>query len=265
MESKEGQQAFADIGQSYEKSIQDELYDKWLHDTSAERMSEYSRHKEKEVNSIRRVKAHDGKEYLVYSYIHHRLDRALNVTHRYRPENGRYPIPEASYYIQRTDFGKEERKFKEIISMSDGFSIPYSPKKVDEIRNIGTPINGSVQYMVQMDNGLKISVKTYKDFRDGDFHELAHFGRIPNDLERRLWNEKEGGSEADKQRYEEYKITQIDGRDILPRMPTMQEVKEMIAKAKAEGKAEALEAKANTTTTTTTATTNKQSKPSKKK
>ena len=78
-------------------------------------------------------------------------------------------------YIQRTDFGKEERKFKDILSISDGYSIPYSPKKVDEIRSIGIPLDGKQAYMVETANGIKISVKSYKSFRDGDFDELAHF------------------------------------------------------------------------------------------
>src|SRR5918996_1316927 len=86
LESKEGQQAFAEIGQPSGKSLNDELYDQWINDTSAERLKEYSRHKEKEVTSIVRLKAADGgKEYLLYSFIHYRLDKALNVTHRWRP------------------------------------------------------------------------------------------------------------------------------------------------------------------------------------
>jgi hypothetical protein len=229
-------------------------------------LSEYSRHKEKEVNSIRRVIAHDGNEYLVYSYIHYRLDRALNITHRYRPENGRYPIPEATYYIQRTDFGREERKFREIVSISEGFSIPYSKEKVDEIKNLGTSIDGKIQYGIQLDNGMKISVKTYRDFRDGDFHELAHFGRIPNDLERKLWNETEGGSEADRRRYEEYKRTQIDERNIPQRIPTLPEVKALIQEQQQKAAAAEKQRKQVVVVSNTTTTTNKQnSKPVKKK
>ena len=33
LESKEGQKAFAEIGQPYPKSLQDELYDDWLKST----------------------------------------------------------------------------------------------------------------------------------------------------------------------------------------------------------------------------------------
>jgi hypothetical protein len=230
LESKEGQKAFAEIGQPYAKSLQDELYDEWLKDTSAERLKEYSKHSEKEVTQIRRVKTGDGKEYLVYSYVEHRLDKALNVTHRWRPQAGKYPIPQASYYIQRLDFGKEERKFREIRNIETGYSIPYSPKKVDEIQSIGIPIDGKQAYLMQTENGIRIAVKSYKDFRDGDFDELAHFGYIPSELERKLWLERGGGAEADRQKREEYK-RRIDERDVPQKVPTVQEVKDMIDQA----------------------------------
>lgn len=177
---------------------------------------------------MRRLKAADGKEWLLYSFIHYRLDKALNVTHRWRPQAGKYAIPEAEYYIQRTDFGKEEGRFKDILSISDGYSISYSPKKVDEIRSIGIPLDGKQAYMVETENGIKISVKSYKDFRDGDFDELAHFGYILTELERKIWLERGGGVEADRQKREEYK-RRIDERDIPQKVPTLQEVKDMIA------------------------------------
>jgi hypothetical protein len=203
------------------------LYDKWLNDTDAERLKEYSRHKEKEVTQIRRVKQGDDKEYLIYSYIQYRLDKALNVTHRWRPLVGKYPIPQAEFYVQRTDFGKEERKFKDIVSIEDGYSIPYSKENADKIKNIGLRSDGKVQYMVENPSHIRVSVATYDDFRNGVFEELVHFGRIPTEAQRKAWIEKEGGVEGDKQRHEEYK-RQIDERDIPQKIPTVREVQSMI-------------------------------------
>lgn len=233
LESEAGQREFAKLGIAYPKTLQDEFYDEWSRkeNTSADRLSEYSRHKEREVTSITRVRnGSDSKEYLLYSFVHYRLDKALNVTHRFRPQVGKYPIPQAEFSIQRTDFGGEERKFKEIVNTETGYFIPFTTKKLDEIKNIGLDLGGKVSYSVVTDNGLRVTVASYDDLRNGDYDEVCHFGRIPTETQRKAWLEREGGPAKDRERYDEIKM-QKDNRDIPQRTPTINEVKSMIEEA----------------------------------
>jgi hypothetical protein len=120
LELEAGQKEYARLQIPYPKTLQDELYDQWLHDTSAEKLSQYSRKKEKEVTRISRIRTGDGKEYITFHYIHYRLDKDLNLTSRYRPNLGIYPIPQAIFSTVRLDFGKEERKLREIVKLETG-------------------------------------------------------------------------------------------------------------------------------------------------
>ena len=43
-----------------------------------------------------------------------------------------------------------------------------------------------------LDTGvIRISINTLEDFMNGDFAELAHFGKIPTEEQRRRWLEEE--------------------------------------------------------------------------
>lgn len=86
--SREGVAAYSKLGLPYPE-VFDELYEKWLKETSADELSKYSHHKEKEVTKIVRVKAGDGNEYLVYSFLRYRLDSALNVKDWWLPNIGK--------------------------------------------------------------------------------------------------------------------------------------------------------------------------------
>jgi hypothetical protein len=63
---------------------------------------------------------------------------------------------------------------------------------MDKIRDIGLQIEGKVSYGVITSTGLPITVKSFEDLRDGEFNELAHFGRIPTELQRRRWIDEKG-------------------------------------------------------------------------
>jgi hypothetical protein len=104
--SKEGEQAYVKVGLRYDDELQDELYRDWLRATSADGRSNYTNHKEKEMNQLQVVQVNNpdytGEEgdsmyryFIVYSWMHRRLDPACNVTSRYVPNVGKYPIPQA--------------------------------------------------------------------------------------------------------------------------------------------------------------------------
>jgi hypothetical protein len=236
LESEAGQKEFAKLQIPYPKTLDDELYDKWLDETSAEKLSQYSRKREKEVSRISRIRTGDGQEYITYHEVHYRLDKDLNLTHRYRPNVGIYPIPQAEFSVVRLDFGKEERKFREIVNLEKGYWIPFSPEKLDEIRNIG--LSDKVGFNVTADNGLHVAVASYEALRNGEHDELLRFGTIPSEAQRRIWIEKEGGPARNKQLYADAKMQRDNqAAGIQERTPTVNEVRDMIDQALAASKA----------------------------
>jgi len=190
--SKEGVAAYSKLGLPYPDEVFDELYEKWLQETSADDLSKYTQHKEKEVTMIKRIRTANGNEYLVYSFVHYRLDQALNVKHWWLPQIGKYPLPVPRYETTDITFGKQQRKIAEIISIEVGYSIPFTKKNVDKIKDIGLEYNGKVNYLVEISNGSKISIASYHDLAEGDFDELVHFGKIPTSKQREAWLESKG-------------------------------------------------------------------------
>jgi hypothetical protein len=208
---EEGVKAYADIGRPYPDEVFDGLYEEWLRETSADDLSKYSHHKTQEISKIIRVRTKDNKEFLVYSLIEYRLDKALNVKHFWRPNLGRYPIPIPIYATTDITFGKQNRKIVDILNIETGYSIPFTKKNLDKIRDIGLiEPNGKVQYMVENPQGLKTSVATYDDLRnEEDFNALVHFGRSPTTKQREAWLEKEG-LEKDLDRLQQIQSSRMD-------------------------------------------------------
>ncbi|MGI0043492.1 MAG: hypothetical protein ACRD47_07255 [Nitrososphaeraceae archaeon] len=209
--SDEGVKAYADIGKEYDYNLFDELYEKWLRETTADNLSKYTHHKTKEVVKIERVKTEEeedgggakGKEYLLYSLIEYRLDAALNVKHWWLPNIGKYPIPIPRWETTSIEFGKVNRRIAEIANIETGFSIPFTKANLDKIRDIGLQPQGKVQYAVGTFNGIKTSVATYDDLRDEeDFEALVHFGKKPTLKQRQAWLEGKG-REKDLERLQE--------------------------------------------------------------
>ena len=201
--SEEGVKEYQKLNVSYPTDLQDELYDKWLSETNGDLklMAQYTHHKEKEVNQISRKRV-GNKEYLVYSFMHYRLDPALNVTHRSRSGIGTYPLPRGHYHIDQGQYGKQTRVLDFVENVETGYSIPFSKKNLEKILNIGLQSEGKVG--LGIDTGVtRISIATLEDFMNGEFSELAHFGKIPTPEQRRRWLEEEGGAKADQQLREE--------------------------------------------------------------
>lgn len=127
--SPEGEEEYKKLGLEYPDSLQDELYEQWLKDTTAKDLEQYTRHKEKEVLSIVRVRTgikadgSDQKEFLYYNLIHYRMDKDLNVALWVRAEIGIFPIPRAAYKTTIGAFGKQERQVSEIVAIEKNYSI----------------------------------------------------------------------------------------------------------------------------------------------
>jgi hypothetical protein len=195
--SPEGIKEYQKLNISYPDDLQDSFYDQWISTTNGDPklMSQYTHHKEKEVNSISRKRV-GNKEYLVYSFIHYRLDPALNITHRSRANIGTYPIPRGHYHIDQGQYGKQTRVLDYVESIDTGYSIPFTKNNLEKILSIGLQSEGKIG--LGLDTGvIRISIATLEDFMNGDFAELAHFGRIPTPEQRKKWIEQEGGAKSD--------------------------------------------------------------------
>jgi hypothetical protein len=231
LKSDEGIQEYSKIGLPYPNSTQDDLYEDWLAETQGytEENAQYFRpHKEKELHRITRVKLGDGKEYLTCQFMHYRLDAAANLTHRYQSEVGVYTIPRPHYKFSHMDFGQMQRTVDEVTSIERGYSIPFTKENIEKIHDMGLQYEGKVQYALSLPNGLRSSIRTFEDLRDGVFEELAHFGRIPTEAQRQRWL-IEGGPALDSQMQEDFIRMRTEG-DIPQRPVTAEEVKKMIIK-----------------------------------
>jgi hypothetical protein len=234
VKSPEGIKEYAKIGQSYPPEIMDDLYEEqFLKETTADpkMLAKYgSGHKPIEVMSITRKKTIEGKEYLYYAKTEYRLDKALNLKHWFFSGHGKYPIPEGRYEMVHKDFGKTERVLREIMNVDTGYSIPFTPKNLDKIRDLGLQFEGKTGYYLEAPNEITLSVATYNDLRNGQFDELAHFNKIPTPLQRKIWLDSQG-IEQDEKELDKLK-ERITSGDVPPTPVTADQVRNMIKQDK---------------------------------
>jgi hypothetical protein len=137
IKTKEGIEEYSKLGLPYPEELFDTDYDRWVADTNASELPKYSKHLPVEVVRITRLKTGENKEYITYCATEYRLDKALNVRHRFRSTFGEYPVPIPIYSIEQGDFGVQNRKVQEIQSVDKAYSIPYSPEEMDKIKALG--------------------------------------------------------------------------------------------------------------------------------
>ena len=170
--SKEGVAEYSKIGISYEPHLQDTLYENWLTETRADNLSHYTSHKERELNSLHIILVQDepGKKptpFLVYGFIHRRLDPACNVLTRSVTNQGMYPRPIPHWKVTQMSFGKEERKVEFVESIETCYSIKATKANLERIvKDIGWPKDGKVSLGIVAPNGVRFSIKTFEDMLD---------------------------------------------------------------------------------------------------
>ncbi len=122
-----------------------------------------------------------------------------------------------------------QREVSDIRSIETGIQFLSQAEKMDELHDeIGLSKNGC-SFLLQHPNGLKISVVSFEDLRDGEFLELAHFGRRPNDIQRKKWI-AENGMQKDHERLAEVLRQRMEG-EIPDKNMTAEEVKGIISSA----------------------------------
>lgn len=187
--SPEGVKEFEKLGLQYNNNLQDDLYEQWLSETSAENLSDFTSKKEKEITCIRvvQVSKHEyddeGKEqfeyFVEYDDSHTRIDRAGNPVSRYLPNQGMYPIPRPHYKLGEVKFGKMEREIDYIASTDTGYTIPWTKanllKLIKEI-----PLrkeNGGPGVGAKTAGGISFSVKRFENLLNAkSFEELTGKG-----------------------------------------------------------------------------------------
>jgi hypothetical protein len=250
IKTKEGIEEYSKLDLPYPEELWDTDYDKWVADTNLSELPKYSKHLPIEVVRITRLKTGEDKEYITYCATEYRLDKALNLRHRFRSGFGEYPVPRPIYSIEQGDFGVQNRKVVEVQSIDKGYSIPYSPEAIDKIKSIGLQIEGQIQYQVISPNGLTVTVASYSDLRDGNFDELCAFGHIPSHAQRDQWL-KEGGSTATDKKLRDVKL-QRDNKDVLQKPVTADQVRQMLKEEHATTSAAAVAAGTASPVTTNT-------------
>jgi hypothetical protein len=154
------------------------------------------------------------------------LDKALNVTHRTRTGYGTYPNPVAKYAITPGDYGVQNRTVSEVINNERCYSIPFTPEALDKIRDLGLQFEGKVGYSVTSPNGMRLTVSTYEDLRDGSFEELCAVGHKMSPTEKQRWLD-EGGAAAVSKKHEQF-IANRDNKDAPQKPVTADQVRQMI-------------------------------------
>ena len=242
--SKEGQESYAKVGLSYDRELQDNLYDDWVRTTTAEGLSNYTKHKEKELQQIQVIRVANSdytgenegegsemyKYFVTFSWIHRRLDPACNVTSRTVAGCGKFPIPEAHYKIENQDFGKQKRTADFAQNITTGYSIPWTTANIKKIlKEHSLPVNSKLQCSVSTENNVRFHVESIQDLMNGTpFDELLHFGRTPTKFEREQWLSKLGGAPEDNRRIVELARRRTEGEMQQQRPITASEVQEML-------------------------------------
>ena len=140
---------------------------------------------------------------------------------------GTHPRPQGIYEIVQGNFGKQERRLKDIISTDTIYDIPYTKEEIDKINAIPHSINGNMSYALVLPNKMRFVVMDYDSLRNEDFDVLAHFGKTPTKKQLEEWRSKEGYKD-DAQRIQEALLLRTN-QGVQERPVTAREVKKMMA------------------------------------
>lgn len=225
-DTEETRKEWRKSGLRYEPDLQETLYKDFLSETTNEELSSYTNHRETELQGInvRLVPDNDDideegnpkstKGWIVYSFLHYRLDKACNVVTRSRSGYGMYEIPRAHYSVSFGDFGKQTRKADGLQSIEVGYNIPWTKANLQKlVKDVGLPKGHPLQCSITTPQGITFSVPTLQDLIKAIDDPKPY---LPNDQ-----------SLLDK--IVRQRMDQISGRP-QTRSPTMEEVQEMIIK-----------------------------------
>lgn len=185
--SKEGIEEFKKLGLEYEDTLQDELYDNWLRETTADNLAEFAPGvPEKQIATLHVKQVATGEYteegnplyeyYVVYDVSHTRIDKAGNPVSRYRPNQGVYPIPRPYYKLGAMEFGKAKREIDSISSIDTGYLIKWNKTNLLKLIKQIPLRKGGVGVGVTTSSGLRFTVARFEDLLNKTWDELIGKG-----------------------------------------------------------------------------------------
>jgi hypothetical protein len=175
------------------------------------------------VNSIYRMKASDGKEYLKSRQMYYGLDRLGNIINKSIDDQEVYdkpiwqysqlPAGSSSFGSSSNPFAKSERKIVGATFVKV-FDKPFTPENVDELFALvpgedekakEAAVSLSIVKYDQSGNvaGAIYHISKYRDFRNRDFEELYDYASTPKTRELTMMGREEEDNE-NKKKHKQY-------------------------------------------------------------
>jgi hypothetical protein len=191
--SKEGTEAFKEVGLEYRSEMWDQHYDDFLQ--KIRRTPEKDR--VRKIQTLKRVVLTEGEEseqYIVHDLLEEGKDPLGNVKAFYRGGIGCFHIPIPKYVLKVNDDGDKERVTSGIEGLKIGYSIPFTKENIERISKYVTK---NTQFVIALGNQgshtKRITVNTLEDLKLGEAEELVRFGHRASDYEKQvLADEKQG-------------------------------------------------------------------------
>lgn len=163
------------ISQPYEETEEDKHYKFIL------KQIEHDPNKKERIIQMDRILVSPGEEYIVYHHTWEGSNPIGSFMKTTQTNVGIYGHFEPIYdrFIQEDNtFGQRLISKNTITS----YFIPFTKEKADELHKLCNDASANRQsrtsYYVTPDGGTKITVDSYKDWRDGTFEDLHQNGRI---------------------------------------------------------------------------------------
>jgi hypothetical protein len=187
----EGVKEYEKIHAPYENSADDEAYQAFLKMTKE--CPEKQRRREI-LSLTRKVIGNGSKEFILWNERLSALDGLGNERHHFRGSMGTYPIPIPVYELRQVpDTLVPEKVRTGIKEVKTGYSTPFTTKAADLFyKDCITDGDKPTTFCIEAHN-TRISVDSFKDWRDGEMKELQRFGHIANSYEKQRLADEEAG------------------------------------------------------------------------
>jgi hypothetical protein len=153
-------------------------------------------------------------EVILYDLCEIRLDGLGNVKKFARTNLGKYPVPSRTVIKTYDEDNQPVIKTGSVSEINTGYEFPFTKEKADELhkwcidkRTIKQP--NLTQYIVERSGERKISVRSFSDWRDGDFETLYAFGNAEG-LEEESPAAKPNKTQRNKTKLQQQKEEQLE-------------------------------------------------------
>lgn len=156
-----------------------EFQDEW--DRHIRRLSNDPNKKDK-ITQMRRVKIGEGLEFITYTHILSGHDQLGSFWEKGQAEIGTYPILHAQNVRELNEEDGQYVTITKSYTEELSYWIAFNKENIDNLHKLcyDTPSISarSTAYTVMPDGGTEISVRSFKDWSEGEFDELYEYGMI---------------------------------------------------------------------------------------